>query len=222
MSELRQGIERAHQEKERLEERVQMIGAREEKAQKELQTSRETVARLTGEMTLSGKQMADLEDELACIRKSLRSRSRTESSTSGKTEAASFNTLTSSIAQMTIGVAPPLVATAVTSQPSATVVPTTVAAARSQLSTPAGSTDIATTVAQSAVQMATGSPYPVPPPSPGFPYLSTGYPPYWGMYPYPYPQYVPPMLTMPLGGNLAMMNTTLPTPVAELCPLRHL
>ncbi len=53
MSGLRQGIERAHQEKEQLKEQVQVIGAREEKAQNELQSSRETVDRLTGEMTLT-------------------------------------------------------------------------------------------------------------------------------------------------------------------------
>ncbi len=76
----------------------------------------------------------------------------------------------------------------------------------------------ATAVAHPAVQVAMGSPYPGPPPPPGFPYLPTGYPPYWGMYPYPYPQYVPPMPTMPLGGSLATMNATLPTPVNELCP----
>ncbi len=135
MSGLRQGIKGAHQDKERLEEQVQVIGAREEKAQNELQSSRETVARLTGKMTLSRKQMGDLEGELACIRKSLRSRSRTESSTSGKTEAASSKSLTdgqsltSSIAQMTIRAAPPLVATSVTYQSAATLVPTTVATA---------------------------------------------------------------------------------------------
>ncbi len=215
---LRQGIECAHQEKEWLEEQVQVIGAREEKAQNELQSSRETVARLTGEMTLSRKQMGDLEDELACIRKSLRSHIRTESSTSGKMEAANSKTLTSSIAQMTIGVAPPLVATSATCQSAATLVPTAVAAARSQQGMPVGSADTTTTVARSAVQVDTGSPYPAPPPPPGFPHLPTGYPPYWGMYPYPYPQYVPPMPTMPLGGNLATMNATLPTPVTELCP----
>ncbi len=108
--------------------------------------------------------MGDLEDELACIRKSLQSRSRTESSTSGKTEAASSNTLTSSIAQMTIGVAPPLVATSVIRQLSAALVPTPVATARGQLGAPAKSTNNATAVTRSAVQVATGSPYPVPPP----------------------------------------------------------
>ncbi len=126
---LRQGIERAHQYKERLEEQVQAIGAREEKAQNELEASREKVARLTWKMTLSRKQIEDLEDELACIRKTLQSRTRTESSTSGKTEAASSKTLTSSIAQMTIGVAPSLVTTSATRQPVATLVSTAATAA---------------------------------------------------------------------------------------------
>ncbi len=51
----------------RLEEQVQVIGAREEKAQNDLQCSRETVARLTGEMSLSRKRMGDLEAELMSI-----------------------------------------------------------------------------------------------------------------------------------------------------------
>ncbi len=126
---LRQGMERAHQDKERLQEQVQAVSAREDKAQSELQSSREKVARLTGELTLSRKQAADLEDELACLRKSLRSRPRTESSASGKTEAASCKTLMSSIAQMTIGVTPPLVATSTTHQAAAVLASTTAAAA---------------------------------------------------------------------------------------------
>ncbi len=218
MSGLHQGMERAHQDKERLQEQVQAVSARDDKAQSELQSSREKVASLTGEMTLSRKQMADLEDELVCLRKSLRSRPRTESSASGKTEAASSKTLTSSIAQMTMGVTPPLVATSTTRQATSALASSTAAVAQSQPSTSAGSADIATMAAQSMVQMTPGNPYSVPLPPPGFPYLSTGYPPYWGMYPYPYPQYVPPMPTLPLRGNLAIMNTTLPTPGTEWCP----
>ncbi len=121
---------------------------------------------------------------------------------------------------MTIGVAPPLVATAATHQSAAAPVSTAVAAARRQVGMPVGTADIATTVAHSAVQVATGSPYPTPPPKLGFPYLPTGYPPYWGMYPYPYPQAVLPMPTMPLGGSPATMNTMLPTSVTGLCPFQ--
>ncbi len=163
--------------------------------------------------------MGDLEDELACIRKTKRSRARTESSTSGKTEAANSKTLTSSIAQMTTGTAPPAMTTSTTRQATATHATNTTAAARSQPSTYAGSADVTTTAAQSTVQMTAGSPYPTPLPPPGFPYLSTGYPPYWGMYPYPYPQYVPPMSAVPLGGNLTMMNTTLPALYEDMPPL---
>ena len=197
-----------------------MMGAREEKAQGELQASREKVAKLTGEMALFRKQIGDLEDELSHIGKTLRSCLRTESSTSGKTETASSKTLTSSIAQMTIGAVPPLVATATTRRAAATPASTIAAVARSQPNTYAGSADVATMASQSAVQMTTGSQYPAPLPPPDFPYLSTGYPPYWGIYPYPYPQYVPPMPTMPVGGNLAMMNTPLLTPGTEWCPIQ--
>ncbi len=52
---LRQGVERAHQVKERLEEQVQPIGAREKKAQDALQASKKNVARLTGKLSLSRK-----------------------------------------------------------------------------------------------------------------------------------------------------------------------
>ncbi len=213
-----QEVEWAHQQKERLEDQLQEVGSREEKAQKELQTSRENAAKLTGEMALLRTQMGDLEDELARIRKTIRSRARTESSASGKAEAANSKTLTSSIAQMTIGTAPPVMTTPTTRQAAATHATNTTAAAGSQPSTYAGSADVTTPTAQSAVQMATGSPYPTPLPPPGFPYLSTVYPPNWGMYPYLYPQYVPPMPAVPLGGNLTMMNTTSSTPGAEWCP----
>ncbi len=175
---LHQEIDWAHQQKVRLEDQLQVTGAREEKAQDELQASREKVAKLAGEIALVRKQMGDLEDELARIRKTLRSRPRTESSASGKTEAASSKTLMSSIAQMTIGAAPPLVTTSTACQAAATFSSTTPVAAKSQPNKDAGSADVATTAAQSAVQMTTGSPYPAPLPPPGFPYLSTGYPPY--------------------------------------------
>ncbi len=88
----------------------------------------------------------------------------------------------------------------------------------SQPSTHAGFVDVTITATQSAVQMATGSLYTTFLPPPGFPCLSTGYPPYWGMYPYPYPQYVPPMPALHLGGHLAAMNTISSTPGTEQCP----
>ena len=48
-------------------------------------------------------------------------------------------------------------------------------------------------------------------------YLPGGYPPYWGMYPYPYPQYVPPMSALSLGGTLAAMNTISSASRTEQC-----
>ncbi len=143
----------------------------------------------------------------------LRSRTRTDTPTLTSTEVVSSKALTVSIAEMTIGVAPSMVATTTTRQSAAAPVSTTTVSAGRSIATPVGTADTATMVAHSVVQMATGSPYP-----PGFPYLPAGYPPYWGMYPYPYPQYVPPMPTMPLGGNPALMNATLPTSAAGLCP----
>ncbi len=106
----------------------------------------------------------------------------------GGAEAANSKTLTSSIAQMTIGTAPPVMTTPTTRQAAATPATNTTAAAGSQPNTYAGSADVTTPAARSAVQMAIGSSYPIPLPPPGFPYLSTGYPPYWGMYiPLPVP-----------------------------------
>ncbi len=199
---------------------VKEIGSWEEKAQKELKISREKAAKLAGEMALIRKHMGDLEDELAHIRKTRWSRARAESLPSGKAETANSKTLTSSIAQMTIGTTPPVMTTPTTRRAAATHATNTAAAAGSQPSTYAGSTDVTLTAAQSAVQMATGSPYTTPLPPPGFPYLSTGYPPYWGMYPYPYHQYVPPIPALPLGGNLTTMNTISSTLRTEQCPPR--
>ena len=130
----------------------------------------------------------------------------------------SSNTLTSSIAQMTIGTAPPVMSPPTTHQAAATLAANSAVAAGSQPSTQAGSADVTLTAAQSAVQMTTGSPYTTPLPPPGFPYLSTGYPPYWGMYPYPYPQYIPPMAALSLGGSLATMNGISSAPRTEQCP----
>ncbi len=182
---LRQGVESAHQAKERLEEQVQTISAREEKAQEALQASKEDIAQLTGELSLSRRRVGELERKLSALRKSLRSRSRTDTPASTKTEVVSSKALTVSIAQMTIGVAPPLVATTTTRQSAATPVSATALPAIRPIATPVGTADTATMVAHSAVQMTTGSPYSTHPPPPGFPYLPTGYPPYWGMYPYP-------------------------------------
>ena len=118
---------------------------------------------------------------------------------------------------MTIGTVTPATTTSATRQAAATLTTSSAAAAGSRSSMQAGSADATLSVAQSAVQMATGSSYATPLPPPGFPYLSTGYPPYWGMYPYPYPQYVPPMSTLSLGGNLAAMNTNSSASRTEQC-----
>ncbi len=107
-------------------------------------------------MALLRKQMGGLEDELACIRKTIRSRTQAESSTLGKAEAANSKTLTSSIAQMTIGTAPPVMTSPTSCQAAATCATNTTAAAGSQPSTYARSTDVAIMAAQSAVHMATG------------------------------------------------------------------
>ncbi len=51
-----------------------------------------------------------------------------------------------------------------------------------------------------------------------------GYPPYWGMYPYLYPQYVPSMTALSLGG-IAAVNTTPSVSGTEQCspsaPVEH-
>ncbi len=214
----RQEVEWGHQLREQLEDQLKEMNSREQKAQQDLKTSRKRAARLAGEMALLRKHVGDLEDEVARIPKTLQSRGRAESATSGKAEAASSKTLTSSIARMTIGTAPPVMTTPTTRQAAATQAANSAAAAGSQPSTPAGSADVTLTAAQSAVQMITGSPYTTPLPPPGFPYLSAGYPTYWGMYPYPYPQYVPPMAALSLGGSLATVNAISSAPRTEQCP----
>ncbi len=152
-----QEVEWGHQLRERLKDQLKEINSQEQKAQQDLQTSRERAAKLAGEMALLWKHVGDLEDEVTRIRKAIRSHARAESATSGKAEAASSKTLTSSIAQMTIGTAPPVMTTPTTRQAAANHATTTTAAARSQPSTQAGSTNVTVTAAQSAVQMATGS-----------------------------------------------------------------
>ncbi len=67
----RKEIEWAYHEREQLEGQLQEVSSREEKAQKELQTSREKAAQSTGEIAMLRKQVGSLEDELACIRKTL-------------------------------------------------------------------------------------------------------------------------------------------------------
>ncbi len=148
----------------------------------------------------------------------MRSRPRAEPSAQGRAGAANSKTLMSSIAQTTIGTVPPVTTTSTTRQAATTHTTNSAAAAGSQPSTQAGSADATLTAAQPAVQMAPWSPYATPLPTPGFPFLPTGCPPYWGMYPYPYPQYVPPMPTLSLGGNLAAMNAITSAPRTEQCP----
>ncbi len=203
----RREIEWGFQQRERLEDKVKETRSREEKAQQALQSSWDRSAQLAGEIAAVRKSMGEVENELACIRRITQTCSRSESSTHRRAETASSKTLTSSIAQMTIGTATPATTTS-TSRPAATTLTTSSAvAAGGQPSTQAGLTDAALSTAQSAAQLATGSPYAAPLPPPGFPYLPAGYPPYWGMYPYPYPQYVPPMTALSLGGALAVMKT---------------
>ncbi len=152
------------------------------------------------------------------IRRVTRNRSRSESSTQRKAEAASSKTLTSSITQMTIGTVPPATTTSISRPPTATLTTSSAVTAGGQPSTRAGLADATFSATQSAAQLATGSPYATPLPPPGFPYPLAGYPPYWGMYPYPYPQYVPPMTTLALGGALAAMTGNSSTLRGEQCP----
>ncbi len=214
----RQEIDWGHQQRGRLEEQLQEVNSREQKAQQDLHTSREKAAKLAGEMAVLWKHLGALEEELTRFRRTIWSRARAESSAARRAETASSKTLTSSIAQMTLETAPPVTTTPTTRQAAAVHATDTAAAAGSQPSTQAGSSDVTVTTTQSTVQMTSGSPYPTPLPPPGSPNLPAGYPPYWGMYPYPYPQYVPPMPTVSLGGNLMMMNTSLLTPSTERGP----
>ncbi len=118
--------------------------------------------------------------------------SRSTASASTRSETVCSKALAVSISQMTIGTAPSLAASAA---PQPTAVPTLPAVAPPLRTTamPAEVADTAPTVAHTSAQLATGHPYAVHPPPPGFSYLPAGYSPYFGMYPYPYPQYVPPL-----------------------------
>ncbi len=213
----RKEVEWGYQLRERLEDRLKETSSREEKAQQDLQNSRDRAAKLAGEIAAVRKHMGEVEDELARMRRTTRFRTQAESSTQGRAEAVNSKTLTSSIAQMTLGTVPPVTTTSTTRQAAATLTTSSAAAAGSQPSTQAGSADATLPATRSAAQMATGSPYAMPLPPPGFPYLPAGYPPYWGMYPYPYPQYVPPMPALSLGGTLAAMNAVSSASRTEQC-----
>ncbi len=143
MAGLHQGVKRAHQEKEQLEEQVRMVSAREEKTQDALQATKERLA----------KQARDL----AVLRKSLEAGSHPAAPVPAKSEVVSSKALTVTIAQMTIGAAPPLVASATTRQSAAAPVSTTIALPRQSIITSIRATDTATTIAHFAAQMATGS-----------------------------------------------------------------
>ncbi len=205
MAGLHQGVERSHQEKERLEEQVRMVSAREEKTQDALQATKERLAKQARDLALYRGRVGKLEKELAALRKASGSRLYPTAPAPAKSEVVSSKALTVSIAQITIGAAPPLVASAMTHQSAAAPASTATALFGQSTIASIEAMDTATTIAHSVAQLTTGCPYTTHPPPPGFPYLSTGYPPYWGMYPYPYPQYVPLLPTIPLGGSLTSM-----------------
>ena len=210
-------IEWGFQQQERLEDMVKETRSREEKAQEALQSSQDRSTQLAGEITAVRKHMGEMEDELARIRRITRTRSRSESSTHRKMDAAGSKTLMSSIAQMTIGTVPPATTTSVSHPATTTITTSSVVVGGVQPSTQTGLADATLSATQSAAQLAAGNPYATPLPPPGFPYLPAGYPPYLGMYPYPYPQYVPSMTALPLGGTLAAMNTLSSASGTEQC-----
>ncbi len=134
--------------------------------------------------------------------------------TSSCSETVCSRDLVVSISQMTLGAAPPLAVSAV---PRLAAVPTLLAVAPPLRATvmPAGVTDTATTVAHSSAQLATGHPYATHPPAPGFLYPPAGYLPYWGMYPYKYPQYPAPLPSVHPGRGVPPMVAPLSLPVPE-------
>ncbi len=91
--------------------------------------------------------------------------------TSSRLETVCPRALDVTISQMTLGAAPPLAASAM---PCPTAIPTLPAVAPPLRATamPAGVTDTTTTAAHTTAQLATGHPYVVHPPPPGFPYPS--------------------------------------------------
>ncbi len=137
----RKEIEWSHQLRERLEDRLKETKSREEEAQQALQSSRDQSTQLAGKMTAVRKRMGEMEDELTRIRREARNRSRSESSTQRKAEAASSKTLTSSIAQMTIGTVPSTTTTSISRPPAATLTTSSAVAAGGQPSTRAGLAD---------------------------------------------------------------------------------
>ncbi len=118
--------------------------------------------------------MGEVEDELAHARMIMRAHNRAESSAPGRVEAASSKTLTSSIAQMTIGTIPPVTTTSTTCQAAATLTTSSAAAAGGHPSTQARPTDATPPATESAAQLATGSPYTTPLPPPDFPTFQPG------------------------------------------------
>ncbi len=170
----RKEIEWGFQQWERLEDLVKETRSREEKAQQALQSIRDRSTQLAGEIATVRKHMGEVETELERIRRITRTRSRSESSTQRRAEAASSKTLTSSIAQMTIGTIPPATTTS-TSRPAATALTIgSAVAVGGQPSTRAGLTDATLSAVQSTAQLTAGSPYTTPMPPPGFPYLPAG------------------------------------------------
>ncbi len=214
----RKEIEWGFQQRERLEDTVKEIRSREEKAQEALRSSRDRSIHLAGEITAVRKHMGEMEDELERIQMITRTRSRSESSTHKKVEAAGSKTLTSSITQMTIGTVPSTTTTSVSRLATTTTTASSSVTAGGQPSIQTGLADATLSATQSAAQLAAGNPYVTPLPPPGFPYLSAGYPPYWGMYPYPYPPYVPSMTALSVGGALAAVNTPSSASGREQCP----
>ena len=116
--------------------------------------------------------MGEMEDELERIRRITRTRSRSESSTHRKVEAAGSKTLTSSITQMTIGTVPPTTTTSVSRPATTTTTTSSAVAAGGQPGTQTGLADATLSATQSTAQLAVGNPYATPLPPPGFPYLT--------------------------------------------------
>ncbi len=116
--------------------------------------------------------MGEMEDELERIRRITRTRSRSESSTHRKVEAASSKTLMSLIGQMTIGTVPPTTTTSVSRPATTTTTTSSAVAAGGQPGTQTGLADATLSATQSTAQLAVGNPYATPLPPPGFPYLT--------------------------------------------------
>ncbi len=179
-----------------------------EEARADLQAARTQLTKNARGLTYNRAQVGKLETVLAVLRNQL------EASNSATV---CSKVLAVSISQMTIGAAQPIAASAA---PHPTGVPMFPALAPPLQATamPTGVTDTATTVAHTPAQLATGHPYAVYPPPPGFPYPPAGYSPYWGMYPYLYPQYVPPLLPVHPGESVPLMAAPLSLPVPEPHP----